>query len=199
MRAKLNNAKGEIKSSFLSCEKDAESIIRKLFVENRPYSDYLKRLLLINTNDCLIDMENPAYIKKIKETSIQDLCSKGYINFVPKLELDEHDECKCFIIITFDNFIPCMGNEYFRDCIIEIDILCHPEYWDVGNFRQRPLKIAGYVDGILNKSRLSGLGTLNFLSCDELTISQDLIGYCLMYAAVHGNDDTIEGGEENAE
>ena len=32
-------------SSFLSCEKDTEIILRKLFVESRPYSDDLKRLL----------------------------------------------------------------------------------------------------------------------------------------------------------
>ena len=36
-----------IRSSFLSCEKDAEIILRKLFVESRPYSDVLKRLLVV--------------------------------------------------------------------------------------------------------------------------------------------------------
>ena len=29
----------ELQSSFLSCEKDTETILRKLFVESRPYSD----------------------------------------------------------------------------------------------------------------------------------------------------------------
>jgi hypothetical protein len=36
-----------ITSSFLSCEKDTEIILRKLFVESRPYSDILKRLLVV--------------------------------------------------------------------------------------------------------------------------------------------------------
>jgi hypothetical protein len=36
-----------ITSSFLSCEKDTEIILRKLFVESRPYSDILKSLLII--------------------------------------------------------------------------------------------------------------------------------------------------------
>jgi len=40
-------------SSFLSCEKDLETILRKLFVESQPYSDKLKKLLVINTKDCL--------------------------------------------------------------------------------------------------------------------------------------------------
>jgi hypothetical protein len=34
-------------SSFLSCEKDTETILRKLFVECRPYSDILKKLLVV--------------------------------------------------------------------------------------------------------------------------------------------------------
>jgi hypothetical protein len=38
---------GPINSSFLSCEKDTEIILRKLFVESRPFSDDLKRLLIV--------------------------------------------------------------------------------------------------------------------------------------------------------
>jgi hypothetical protein len=36
-----------IGSSFLSCEKDAEIILHKLFIESRPYSDTLKKLLIV--------------------------------------------------------------------------------------------------------------------------------------------------------
>ena len=191
--SRMNGYVGEFKSSFLSCEKDAEKIISKLFVESRPYSDYLKRLLLINTNDCLDDMTNPAYIEKIRSTSIQDLKDQKYLRFSPRVEMDEHEEAKSYILITFDNFTPNRHNPHFRDCIVEIDVFCHTEYWDIGNFRQRPLKICGYIDGILNESKLSGIGTLNFLSCNEIVLNQDLSGYCLMYSAVHGSDDMIEG------
>ena len=72
-----------------------------------------------------------------------------------------------------------------------IDILCHTDYWDVGNFRLRPLKIAGYIDGILNESRLSGIGKFQFMGCNELVLSEELSGYCLMYSATHGSDDEI--------
>jgi hypothetical protein len=40
-------------STMLSIEKDTETIIKKLFIESRPYSDILKRLLVIQTPDCL--------------------------------------------------------------------------------------------------------------------------------------------------
>lgn len=194
--SKINGYVGEFKSSFLSCEKDTETIIKKLFVDSRPYSDQLKRLLLINTKDCLIDTMNPAYIEKIKKTSVADLRKGQYIRTSPKLLLGENEEVKSYILITFDHFTPNDTNEYFRDCIIEIDILCHTECWDLEGFSIRPIKIAGYIDGILNKTKLSGIGTLNFLSCNELVLDEELSGYCLMYSAVHGNDDLIGADDE---
>lgn len=189
--SKMNGYIGDFKSSFLSCEKDTETIIKKLFVDSKPYSDYLKRLLIINTKDCLNDMTNPVYLDMIKKMSVQKLRDQGYIRLEPKIAMKENEEVKSYIRLSFDHFTPSR-NEYFRDCIIEIDILCHPEYWDIGNFRMRPLKIAGYIDGILNNNKLSGIGTLNFAGCNELILDENLAGYCLMYTATHGNDDLIE-------
>ena len=180
-----------LKSSFLSCEKDIELIIKKLFVDSRPYSDELKRLLLINTKDCLDDRVNPIYKEKITKTSIADMADQQYIRIIPKLTFGENEEVKSYIVISFDNFSPADTNEYYRDCIIEIDIICHPDYWDLGNYRLRPLKIAGYIDGILNNTKLTGIGELKFISCNEIILKDSLCGYCLMYTAVHGNDDKI--------
>ena len=66
-------------SSFLSCEKDLETILRKLFVESQPYSDDLKRLLVINTKDCLDNKTSEVYKKAIKDMSLAKLREKGYI------------------------------------------------------------------------------------------------------------------------
>ena len=189
--SKMNGFHGEFKSSFLSCEKDTESIIRKLFVDSKPHSDTLKRLLLINTPDCLNDMTNQVYINKIKNTSIKDLREQGYIRLEPKIKLNENEEVKSYIVISFDNFVPNATNPEFRDCIVMIDIICHTDYWDVGNFRLRPLKIAGYIDGILNECKLSGIGKFQFAGCNELMLTEELSGYCLMYTATHGSDDEI--------
>ena len=192
MRAsRMNGYKGEFKSSFLSCEKDAETIIKKLFVDSRPYSDMLKRLLVINTPDCLDNQTNPTYLEILKEMSVQKLRENQYLRFEPKLLMGENEQVKSYIRISFDYFKPS-GNPEFRDCVIEFDIICHPEYWDLGNFRQRPIKIAGYIDGILDKSKLSGIGTLHFAGMNELVLDQNLTGYCLMYTATHGSDDYIE-------
>lgn len=189
-----------VKSSFLSCEKDAEDIIKKLFVDSRPFSDDLKRLLLINTKDCLDNKTNPIYNSKVNETTVKDLVDEGYICLVPKLNFGENEEVKNYLIITFDNFTPNAENSYYRDCTVMIDVICHTDCWDIGNYRLRPLKIAGFVDGILNNCKLSGIGTFNFMGCNEIVLDENLSGYCLIYAATHGADDFVpEKTEETAE
>ena len=179
-----------LKSSFLSCEKDAETIIKKLLVTSKPYSDELKRLLVINTKDCL-DNSNENYKKIIENTSVKDLIEEKYITLVPKIKMKEHEKVKSYIILTFDNFIPT-SNPEFRDCTIHFDILCHTDYWDLGDFRVRPIKIAGIIDGILNKTKLSGIGTLQFSGMTELILNEDLAGYTLTYVATHGDEDRFE-------
>lgn len=179
------------KSSFLSCEKDIEEILYKLFIKSRQYSESLKRLLLIPNKDCLSNMQNEEYKKLIEKADLNYLRKNGYLKLEPKIRLPEHEDMKSYIIMSFDNFTPS-GNPEFRDCIVTFDVICHIDTWDIGNYQLRPLKICGYIDGLLNKTRLSGIGTFQFMGCSELILSQDLAGYTLMYSAVHGSDDLIE-------
>lgn len=186
----------QFSSSFLSCEKDIEEILRKLFVSSKPYSDYLKKLLVINTKDCLDNETSPTIQQKIADMNLAKLRQEGYIKLEPKLQFGEHEGIKSYIIVSCDNFSPNMTNPYYRDCTVTFDIICHTDYWDVGNYRIRPLKIAGYIDGILNKAKLSGIGTFNFMGCKQLILNEELAGYTLMYRAVHGNDDRLAAEEE---
>ena len=180
-----------IDSSFLSCEKDTETILRRLFVESRPYSDTLKKLLVINTTDCLTS-ENPNYKKKIDSMSIKDLKDNQYIRLSPKLTFGEHEEIKSYILISFDNFTPNESNPEFRDCTVSFDILCHTDYWDLDNYQLRPLKIAGYIDGILNNTKLSGIGKFHFMGLNRLILDEHLSGYTLRYRAIH----SVEGDDK---
>lgn len=183
-------------SSFLSCEKDLESILRRLFIESQPYSDELKKLLVINTKDCLDNKTSEVYKNAIKDMSLAKLRDQGYIKFEPKVKMPEHEEIKSYLIFSFDNFISNQSNPEFRDCNVYIDILCHTDCWDLGNFRIRPLKIAGYIDGILNKARLSGIGTFQFAGCNELVLDETLSGYTLSYYAIHGTDDSLPSSHD---
>ena len=181
-------------SSFLSCEKDIETILKKLFIESKPYSDILKRLLVINTKDCLED-NSEVVLNKIQQTTLSQLIKDKYIRLSPKIEIEEHDEVKAYLIISSDNYTINENNPYYRDCTITFDIICYTDYWDIGNYRLRPLKIAGYIDGILNNAKLSGIGTFNFIGCNELILNETLSGYTLSYRAIHGNDDKIAPAE----
>ena len=178
-----------LKSSFLSCEKDAETIIRKLFVTSNPYSDELKRLLVINTKDCL-DKSNKKYQQIIENTSVKEIIEGKYITLTPKVRLKEHEEVKSYIILTFDDFTPTTNPEY-RDCKVTFDVLCHTDYWDLGDYQLRPFKIIGIIDGILDNCKLSGIGTLQFSSASQLILNEELSGYSLVYEATHGNDDNL--------
>lgn len=53
----------------------------------------------------------------------------------------------------------------------------------------RPYQIAGYIDGLMNECRLSGIGTLQFMGAQEVVLNEYLGGMLLRYRATHGNDD----------
>ena len=199
-------APGEHPSSFLSCEKDMEKIIEKLFVEEPYYSTLLKALLVVNTKDILLPSDgigeinrNPAYIEKISQMTPKKLHDEGYIRTAPKIKFGENEEVKSYLLFTFDNFAPSATNKHYRDCTVMIDVICHIDHWDLGNYRIRPLKIAGVIDSILNGNRLSGIGTFDLLSCNEIVLTEELAGYCLIFSATHGNDDLIPEVEEDEE
>lgn len=179
----------DLKSSFLSYEKDLEEIIKKLFVDSKPYNDEIKKLLVITKQDCLDNKYK--YNEIINQISLADLKKQGYLVFNPKISFGEHEDIKNYLVFSFDNFAPNAENSYYRDCTIMIDILCHNDNQDLGNYRTRSMKLAGYIDGILNNSRLSGLGKLQFVSGTQIVINENFSGFCLVYSAIHGADDLI--------
>lgn len=178
------------KSTFLSCETDQEIIWRRLFVESRPYSDKLKKLLVINTADCL-DENQIQYQEIIDNMNLQDLKNKQYLKNVPKLDFGEHEEVKSYILLEFDDFIP-NRNTHYRDCTITFSIICHLDYWELDDYKLRPYQIAGYIDGMLNETKLSGIGTITFMGASEIVMNEYLGGIVLRYIATHSNvDDSI--------
>ena len=177
-----------IQSSFLSCEKDVEIILNKLFVESQQYSNWLKRLLIVNNKDCL-DPDITRYDDIVRGYDVKALHDKQYIRLTPRLEFPEHEDVKSYILISFDNFTTNSANERFRDCMVNFDIICHTKQWQMENFRVRPLMIAGYIDGILNLKKLSGVGKFVFLGCNELILDSNMAGYTLSYEAVHFTED----------
>ena len=192
-----------IYSSFLSCDQDIKTILKTLFVTSKPYSDILKRLLIINEKDCF-DVNNKQYQKVIDSMSLGDLMEKGYIRLNPKIIRGTHQEIKTYIIITLDNFSSNLQSVQYRDYIINFDIVCYNDAWNLNDFLNRPLMICGYIDGILNsltnpqqrinnthqsQIKLTGIGEYKFLGCNLTVLNEDLSMYSLSYKGVHFNED----------
>ena len=174
-------------ASFLSCEKDIETILEKLFIKSRPYSDILKRLLIIEQEDCL-DTSQSQYTAIINQYNLHKMKKDGYILLTPRIAQLIHEDYKSRILIEFDDFVPT-SNLHYRDCTISFTILCPMTKWELDDYKLRPHQIAGYIDGILNNARLTGIGTLQFLGASQVILDEEYGGIILRYVATHGNDD----------
>ena len=162
------------KSSFLSTEKDMSIIVNTMLKNNR-----LKKMLHYTSRDCL-ERNN------LTEDETLELFGKN-IKIVPKLTVD--NSVMNYIIISFDNFTPNDTNPEFRDNIIEFDIICNFEQWPMKDFELRPYKIAAELDTMFNEKHLSGIGTLKFLGANQMILTDEYAGLCVMYAAIHGEED----------
>ena len=148
------------KSSFLSMEKDL-SLITNMMVRN----PRLNKLLYYTTNDAL---NRPA----VSEENILDMFGKN-IKIVPKLTVD--NSVLNYVIISFDNFTPNATNPEFRDNIVEFDIICHFDQWQLKDFQLRPYKIAAEIDSMFNKKHLTGIGTLQFLGANQMILTDEYV------------------------
>lgn len=164
----------EPKSSFLSVEKDMEIIINKICANPR-----LQRLLYWTTKDAL---SRP----NLNENQVLELIDKN-IKIVPKLKVDP--EVLNYIAINFDKFIPNLTNPQFRDNVIEFDIVCHTDQWNLGDFKLRPYKIAAELDSMLSDTKLTGIGRLEFAGATQTVVNDEFSGLCLLYYAIHGGED----------
>lgn len=161
-------------SRFLSLEKDLNIIVSKLLTNKR-----LKKLLYYDTKDCL---------QKPDLTNEQELSLLGdRIKIVPKIKVD--NEIKTYLLISFNDFITNATNPEFRDNVIEFDIICHVDQWQLKDFELRPYKIAGEIDSMLNNSKLTGIGELKFRGASQMILTDEYAGICLMYNAIHGEED----------
>ena len=161
-------------SSFLSVEKDLD-IITSTMMKNERF----KKLLYYTTADAL-DREN------LTTAQTAELFKKN-IKIVPKLYVD--GSVLAYIIISFDNFIPNATNPEFRDNIISFDIICHFDQWDLNDFKLRPYKLAAEIDTMFNNKHLTGIGELQFLGANQIVLTDEFAGICLLYEATHGEED----------
>lgn len=162
------------KSSFLSINKDLDIIIKRMLKNER-----LQKLLYYTSS-------RPLDQKALTEDQQIELMSNN-IKIVPKLYID--GSVLNYIVIDFDNFIPNRTNPEFRDNIISFTIICHFDQWNLGDFDLRPYRIAAELDTMFNNTHLTGIGTLQFLGCNQQLVNEEFAGLSLNYVAIHGEED----------
>ena len=88
------------------------------------------------------------------------------------------------MILEFDDYTPS-DNPQYRNCVISFTIISHLDYWEMDDYKLRPHQIAGYIDGIMDGAKLSGIGTLQFLGASQIVLNEYLGGILLRYVATH--------------
>ena len=171
-----------LKSSFLSAEKDMGLIITEILKNER-----LKKLLAYTD-------KNPLDHNPLGEAETIKLFGKN-IKMVPKVTINDKENN--ILLIRFRNFVPNQTNPEFRDNIIEFDILCPYELWQLDNFQLRPYRIAAELDATFDKKHLTGIGKLEFNGADQMVLNDHFAGICLTYRAVHGEEDKMVTPEDD--
>lgn len=164
------------KESFLAMEKDYSIIIERILDNNN-----LMKLLYYTQRDCL-NADNLTIEQKY------NMINKNIL-IVPKIDIIQ--DCPSYVIIQIGNFSPNKTNPEFLDCEISFDILCHPDHWILGDFKLRPYRIAGEIDKMFNKQKLTGIGRLYFMGMDDLVLNDNLMGISISYKAIYGEEDKI--------
>lgn len=161
------------KSSFLSINKDMRLLVDKILSNDR-----LCKLLYYTTKDAL-DKPNLTDEEKLSLFNNQ-------IKITPKIYVDS--SVLTYIVIKFDKFT-LSYNEEFRDNIIEFDIICHFDQWQLKDFDLRPYRIAAELDSMLDKQKLTGIGKVEFFGASQILLNDEFAGFCLMYKTYHGEED----------
>lgn len=163
------------KSSLLGMPKDAAIIIDRILSNPN-----LLRLLVYETRDWQSQpLPNGEQIK--------ELFTSHQISSVPKIKIDSKE--KTYIRLTCGTVIRNASNPEYRDNTFGIDIICHYDNWDLGDFELRPYRVAGEIDAMLDKTHLTGIGELEFVSATPYVYNEEFAGVSLTYLAVRGHED----------
>ena len=163
------------KSSLLGMPKDAAIIIDRILSNPN-----LLRLLVYETRDWQSQpLPNGEQIK--------ELFTSHQISSVPKIKIDSKE--KTYIRLTYGTVIRNASNPEYRDNTFGIDIICHYDNWDLGDFELRPYRVAGEIDAMLDKTHFTGIGELEFVSATPYVYNEEFAGVSLTYLAVRGHED----------
>ena len=102
------------------------------------------------------------------------------ILITPKI-FDDSTEKMSYITAVFHNYVVNSLNPEFKTARIRFDIACPYDEWLLDDQSLRPYLIMEEVDTMFNEGRLAGIGKLQFLRADCLTLTPYIGGYSMSY------------------
>lgn len=165
----------QTKSSLLGMPKDAAIIVDRILSNPN-----LLKLLVYETRDWK-NQPTPT------GEQIKELFSSHQISSIPKVKIDNKE--KTYIRLTYGNIVRNASNPQYRDNTFGIDVICHYDNWDLGDFELRPYRVAGEIDAMLDKTHLTGIGELEFVSAVPYVYNGEFAGVSLTYLAIRGHED----------
>lgn len=163
------------KSSLLGMPKDAALIVDRILSNQR-----VLKLLEYGVRDW---EKQPD----VSSAMVKEMFATKQISSVPKIKIDRPE--KTYLRLTYGTVIRNATNPEYRDNTFGIDIICHYDNWDLGDFELRPYRLAGEIDSMLDKTRLTGIGLLEFVSAVPYIYDEEFAGVSLTYLAVRGHED----------
>ena len=161
------------KSSLLGMPKDAAIIVDRMLSNPN-----LLKLLVYESRDWK-DKPVPT------GAQIEELFTSHQISSVPKVKIDNKE--KTYIRLTYGSVVRNGYNPEYRDNTF--GIICHYDSWDLGDFELRPYRVAGEIDAMLDKTHLTGIGELEFISAIPYVYNEEFAGVSLTYLAIRGHED----------
>lgn len=148
-------------------------------IANRLMSNQkLCRLLKYPSKDPFKEID-PVTNKPQPDVDGSDLVNKQIL-IVPKV-FDDSVEEMSYVISVFNNFVVNMLNPEFKVTTVRFDIACPYDKWLLNDRSLRPYLIMEEIDKMFNKTKLKGIGNLQFHRADNLTLSPWIGGYSMQY------------------
>ena len=86
-----------------------------------------------------------------------------------------------FVMTLFDKFSVNPTNPDFKTSVLRFEVICPYTEWIVNDSNLRPYLIMQEIDKMFNQAKLSGIGNLQFVIAEPLTLSPQMGGYLMKY------------------
>ena len=125
-------------------------------------------------------VRDPFNKEKYPDVDGVELMNKQIL-IIPKI-YDDSVEKMSYVTAIFTDFVTNAMNPDFKLTRIRFDIACPYDEWVLDENSLRPYLIMQEIDTMFNQAKMSGIGTLQFVRADALTLTPQMGGFSMLYS-----------------